>query len=218
MIPAMIGGATLLSDGALTPAVTVTTAIEGLKAVPSLSSIYSHQHYVILTTLLVLAVLFGIQRYGTGLVGRIFGLVMIVWFSFLGLSGLFNSLTYLAVFKAINPYYALQLLMSPENHRGIFILGSIFLATTGAEALYSDLGHVGRGNIYVSWPFVKLCIILSYCGQGAWMLHHQGSSSHLNPFFASFANKSSRLCCFISYIGRDYRSSGSDFRFIFLGI
>ena len=185
IIPAMIGGATLLSDGALTPAVTVTTAIEGLKAVPSLSVMYGNQHAVIITTLLVLAVLFGIQRYGTGLVGRIFGPVMVVWFSFLGLSGLLNSLTHLSVFKAINPYYAIQLLMSPENHRGIFILGSIFLATTGAEALYSDLGHVGRGNIYVSWPFVKICIILSYCGQGAWILQHQSKGSQLNPFFAS---------------------------------
>ncbi|MGP6411988.1 KUP/HAK/KT family potassium transporter [Streptococcus dysgalactiae] len=185
IIPAMIGGATLLSDGALTPAVTVTSAIEGLKAVPGLSHIYQNQTNVIITTLIILMILFGIQRFGTGFIGKIFGPVMLLWFSFLGISGLLNTLGHLEIFKAINPYYALHLLFSPENHRGIFILGSIFLATTGAEALYSDLGHVGRGNIYVSWPFVKLCIVLSYCGQAAWILSHKDSGIELNPFFAS---------------------------------
>ncbi|HEL0600427.1 TPA: KUP/HAK/KT family potassium transporter [Streptococcus equi subsp. zooepidemicus] len=185
IIPAMLGGATLLSDGALTPAVTVTSAIEGLKAVPELSSIYQNQTNVILTTLLILVVLFGLQRFGTGVIGKLFGPVMLVWFSVLGISGLLNSLQHLEILKAINPYYALHLLVSAENHRGIFILGSIFLATTGAEALYSDLGHVGRGNIYASWPFVKVCIILSYCGQAAWILAHKDSGITLNPFFAS---------------------------------
>ncbi|MTC87828.1 potassium transporter Kup [Streptococcus uberis] len=185
IIPAMIGGATLLSDGALTPAVTVTSAIEGLKAVPGINHIYENQTNVIITTLVILLSLFSIQRFGTSLIGKLFGPVMLLWFSFLGLSGLFNSLGNLEIFKAINPYYALHLLVSPENHRGIFILGSIFLATTGAEALYSDLGHVGRGNIYVSWPFVKACIVLSYCGQGAWILSHKNSGIELNPFFAS---------------------------------
>ncbi|WP_196198909.1 KUP/HAK/KT family potassium transporter, partial [Streptococcus equi] len=130
IIPAMLGGATLLSDGALTPAVTVTSAIEGLKAVPELSSIYQNQTNVILTTLLILMVLFGLQRFGTGVIGKLFGPVMLVWFSVLGISGLLNSLQHLEILKAINPYYALHLLVSPENHRGIFILGSIFLATT----------------------------------------------------------------------------------------
>ncbi|MGT2933002.1 KUP/HAK/KT family potassium transporter [Streptococcus catagoni] len=185
MIPAMIGGATLLSDGALTPAVTVTTAIEGLKAVPGISQIYQNQTNVIITTLLILLTLFSIQRFGTGFIGKLFGPVMMLWFSFLGLSGLLNSMGHLEIFKAINPYYAIRLLFSPENQRGIFILGSIFLATTGAEALYSDLGHVGRGNIYMSWPFVKVCIVLSYCGQGAWVLANKNSGLHLNPFFAS---------------------------------
>ncbi|EHI68576.1 KUP/HAK/KT family potassium transporter [Streptococcus ictaluri] len=185
IIPAMIGGATLLSDGALTPAVTVTSAIEGLKSVPGLNSIYHNQTNVIITTLMILMILFGIQRFGTGFIGKIFGPVMFIWFSFLGISGLINSLSHLEIFKAINPYYALNLLFSPENHRGIFILGSIFLATTGAEALYSDLGHVGIGNIYISWPFVKLCIVLSYCGQAAWILANKDSGIELNPFFAS---------------------------------
>ncbi|EKS19372.1 hypothetical protein HMPREF9318_01448 [Streptococcus urinalis FB127-CNA-2] len=189
MVPAIIGGATLLSDGALTPAVTVTSAIEGLKAVPSLNPIYQNQINVILTTLVILTLLFSIQRFGTGFIGRIFGPVMLLWFGFLGVTGFFNSLDYLPIFKAINPWYAIKLLVSPENQRGIFILGSIFLATTGAEALYSDLGHVGRGNIHVSWPFVKICIILSYCGQGAWVLNHKNSGIELNPFFASIPSQ-----------------------------
>ncbi|WP_251421600.1 MULTISPECIES: potassium transporter Kup [Lactococcus] len=184
IIPAMIGGATLLADGALTPAVTVTSAVEGLKGVPGLGEIYASQSWVVVTTLIILAVLFLIQRFGTGLVGKMFGPIMFIWFAFLAVTGLFNSLTNLEIFKAINPYYALHLLLSPENKAGIFILGSIFLATTGAEALYSDLGHVGRGNIYRSWPFVKLSIVLSYCGQGAWLLAHKGGDLEgMNPFF-----------------------------------
>lgn len=185
MIPALIGGATLLSDGALTPAVTVTSAVEGLKSVPALQDYYGNQSLVIVTTLVILTLLFSIQRYGTGFVGKVFGPVMLIWFSFLGISGFLNSLTDLSVFKALNPYYAINLLLSPENRQGIFILGSVFLATTGAEALYSDMGHVGRGNIYISWPLVKVCILLSYFGQGAWILANKDSGIELNPFFAS---------------------------------
>ncbi|HFH9843890.1 TPA: KUP/HAK/KT family potassium transporter [Streptococcus suis] len=185
IIPAMIGGSTLLADGALTPAVTVTSAIEGLRSVPLLETFYQDESIVIATSLAILTVLFSIQRFGTGFVGKVFGPVMFIWFLFLGLVGLFNTLSYLEVFKALNPLYAISLLMSPENKEGIFILGSVFLATTGAEALYSDLGHVGRGNIYVSWPFVKVSILLSYFGQGAWILSHQAEAITLNPFFAS---------------------------------
>ena len=185
MIPALIGGATLLSDGALTPAVTVTSAVEGLKSVPALQDYYGNQSLVIVTTLVILTLLFSIQRYGTGFVGKVFGPVVLIWFSFLGISGFLNSLTDLSVFKALNPYYAINLLLSPENRQGIFILGSVFLATTGAEALYSDMGHVGRGNIYISWPLVKVCILLSYFGQGAWILANKDSGIELNPFFAS---------------------------------
>lgn len=185
IIPAMIGGSTLLADGALTPAVTVTSAIEGLRSVPLLENFYQSESIVIVTSLAILTALFSIQRFGTGFVGRVFGPIMFVWFLFLGLVGLFNTLSYLEVFKALNPLYAISLLMSPENKEGIFILGSVFLATTGAEALYSDLGHVGRGNIYVSWPFVKVSILLSYFGQGAWILSHKAEVTTLNPFFAS---------------------------------
>lgn len=189
IVPAVIGGATLLSDGALTPAVTVTSAVEGLKVVPSLQHIFQNQSNVIFATLFILLLLFAIQRFGTGVIGKLFGPIMFIWFAFLGISGFLNSFAHPEVFKAINPYYGLKLLFSPENHKGIFILGSIFLATTGAEALYSDLGHVGRGNIHVSWPFVKVAIILSYCGQGAWILANKNAGNELNPFFASIPSQ-----------------------------
>ncbi|MGM9886487.1 MAG: KUP/HAK/KT family potassium transporter, partial [Lactococcus sp.] len=214
IVPAMIGGATLLSDGALTPAVTVTSAIEGLKGVPSLAELYSNQNIVVITTLIILAILFLIQRFGTGFVGKLFGPVMFIWFGFLGVTGLLNSFANLDIFKAINPYYAIHLLFSTENKAGLFVLGSIFLATTGAEALYSDLGHVGKGNIHVSWPFVKICIVLSYCGQGAWLIAHRGSDlGGLNPFFAILPTNimlySVILATFASIIASQSLISGS---------
>lgn len=186
IIPAMIGGAALLSDGALTPAVTVTSAIEGLRSIPDFHEAFGQQKLpIVIITLAILAVLFLIQRFGTSIVGKVFGPVMFIWFSFLGITGLINLFGDFSVLQAINPYWAIHLLLSPENKAGIFVLGSVFLATTGAEALYSDLGHVGRGNIHVSWPFVKVCIILSYCGQGAWLLQNRGKSlGDINPFFA----------------------------------
>ena len=186
IVPAMIGGATLLSDGALTPAVTVTSAIEGLRAIPAFRDVFgSQQTPIVIITLVILALLFLIQRFGTAIVGRVFGPIMFVWFSFLGITGFLNLFNDFSILQAINPYYAVHLLLSPENKAGIFVLGSVFLATTGAEALYSDLGHVGRGNIYISWPFVKVCIILSYMGQAAWLLQNRGASlGDVNPFFA----------------------------------
>ncbi|WP_041168238.1 KUP/HAK/KT family potassium transporter [Lactococcus cremoris] len=186
IIPAMIGGAALLSDGALTPAVTVTSAIEGLRSIPAFHEAFGQQQLpIVLITLAILAILFLIQRFGTSIVGKVFGPVMFIWFSFFGITGLINLFGDFSVLQAINPYWAIHLLLSPENKAGIFVLGSVFLATTGAEALYSDLGHVGRGNIHVSWPFVKVCIILSYCGQAAWLLQNRGKSlGDINPFFA----------------------------------
>ena len=151
IIPAMIGGAALLSDGALTPAVTVTSAIEGLRSIPAFHEAFGQQQLpIVIITLAILAILFLIQRFGTSIVGKVFGPVMFIWFSFFGITGLINLFGDFSVLQAINPYWAIHLLLSPENKAGIFVLGSVFLATTGAEALYSDLGHVGRGNIHVS--------------------------------------------------------------------
>ena len=190
IIPAMIGGASLLADGVLTPAVTVTTAIEGLRGVPTF---YSHfgesQQIVIAITLAIILILFGIQRFGTDVVGRAFGPIMFAWFTFLGAVGLLNFIGDWTVIRALNPYYAFKVLFSPENKAGIFILGSVFLATTGAEALYSDLGHAGLANIRASWPYIKICLTLNYLGQAAWLLKVRNNPVYqeiedLNPFFA----------------------------------
>ncbi len=189
IIIAMIGGATLLADGTLTPAVTVTTAIEGLKGVKFFNhSLITQQNQVIIITVVILSILFFIQKFGTNSIGRLFGPVMAIWFTFLGLSGLAYVVQDFTIFRALNPYYAIRILFSAENHSGIFILGSVFLATTGAEALYSDMGHVGAKNIYASWPYVCICLVLNYLGQGVWILNNRTNSAlaknlELNPFY-----------------------------------
>lgn len=187
VLPALIGGAAILADGTLTPAVTVTTAIEGLKGMefgPGNIPV-STQTAVIIITVVILLVLFTIQRMGTSIIGKAFGPVMFVWFTFLGIIGLVNMSHDWSIIQAINPYYAIKLLVSPYNKAGIFILGSIFLATTGAEALYSDVGHVGKSNIVGSWPYVFVCLALNYFGQGVWILQNPGyhTTGDFNPFF-----------------------------------
>ena len=147
-IPALIGGAALLADGTLTPAVTVTTALEGLKGQTFGRFVFSNNQTVVLViTTGVLLALFLIQRFGTAKIGNAFGPIMFLWFLFLGVAGLSHMSGHLEILKALSPVYAIKILFSPENKVGIFLLGSIFLATTGAEALYSDMGHVGKGNI-----------------------------------------------------------------------
>ena len=189
IFPAMLGGSALLADGVLTPAVTVTTAVEGLRSIASMDLFLGEgQFKVVLITLFIISVLFSIQHAGTSKIGKAFGPVMLLWFTFLGAAGVVYALRYPAILKAINPIYAVQVLLSPYNKAGFMILGSVFLATTGAEALYSDMGHVGRSNVYFSWPFVKVCLILNYLGQGAWIVTHLSDASllsvaDLNPFF-----------------------------------
>lgn len=194
IIPAMIGGAALLADGVLTPAVTVTTAIEGLRGIPLFYDTFGNDQNVIVTiTLVILLILFGVQRFGTDLVGKAFGPAMFLWFTFLGVVGLINFSGDLSVIRALNPVYAIKLLFSPENKEGLFILGSIFLATTGAEALYSDMGHVGKNNIRLSWPYIKVCLIFNYLGQAAFLLQAYKNpvfleQEHINPFFMALPN------------------------------
>jgi len=189
IIPAMLGGAALLADGVLTPAVTVTTAVEGLRSIPVMNRFLGEgQWTVVVITLGIICALFSVQHAGTSRIGKAFGPCMLLWFSFLGITGLITLLQYPVVLKAFNPVYAVQVLLSDYNKAGFMILGSVFLATTGAEALYSDMGHVGRENIYFSWPFVKTCLILNYLGQGAWMIMNMSngalySVADLNPFF-----------------------------------
>ena len=189
IIPAMIGGSALLADGILTPAVTITTAIEGLRTIPSMHAfIGDTQTKVVIITLIIVCILFMVQRAGTSRIGKAFGPVMTLWFAFLGGTGLIYVMTNPSVLAAVNPIYGLSFLFSPNNHAGIMILGSCFLATTGAEALYSDMGHVGRKNIYATWPFVKASLIFCYLGQGAWLLANASNPdligiTDLNPFF-----------------------------------
>lgn len=188
VLPALIGGAAILADGTLTPAVTVTTAIEGLKGLQFDGSVpVSTQVMVITITVIILLVLFSIQKMGTSIIGKAFGPIMFIWFSFLGIMGVINMAGDWSIIQAINPVYAIKLLFSPYNKAGIFILGSIFLATTGAEALYSDVGHVGKKNIIGSWPFVFVCLSLNYFGQGVWILNNPNfrpaDGGVLNPFY-----------------------------------
>lgn len=189
IFPAMLGGAALLADGVLTPAVTVTTAVEGLRSIESMNRFLGPtQVKVVIITLIIITALFSVQHSGTSRIGRAFGPVMLVWFSFLGLTGLLHIFRLPAILRAFNPLYAVRVLISPANKAGFMILGSVFLATTGAEALYSDMGHVGKENVYFSWPLVKLCLILNYLGQGAWILQNRTNAAlfgieDLNPFF-----------------------------------
>ena len=190
IIPAMIGGAALLADGILTPAVTVTTAIEGLRTIPAAHAIIGdNQHIVVMITIAILCTLFALQKAGTSTIGKAFGPVMTLWFLFLGAMGVMNMLADISIVRALNPVRGILFLFDGKlNAAGLMVLGSVFLCTTGAEALYSDMGHVGKSNIYVSWPFVKVCLILNYLGQGAWIITNHTNESFnaikdLNPFF-----------------------------------
>lgn len=187
VIPAMIGGAALLADGMITPPISVTSAIEGLKQIPAFHDI--SQWTVIIIVICILSVLFFLQQFGTAFIGRSFGPVMAVWFVMLAALGLSQLVKDFSILKAFNPYYGIELLIAYP--KGFYILGGVFLCTTGAEALYSDLGHCGKWNIRYSWIFVKTCLIINYLGQGAWLLlNHSGEviSSELietgfNPFY-----------------------------------
>ena len=174
VVPAVIGGCALLADGVITPSITVTSAIEGLQ----LKFPYVQ---VIPIVIVIITILFIIQQFGTNLVGRLFGPVMFLWFGILGVLGFGYILQDPSILKAINPYYAFHLLA--DHPMALLILGGVFLCTTGAEALYSDMGHCGRKNIRISWIFVKTMLILNYLGQGVWVLQHGKYNDKLNPFF-----------------------------------
>lgn len=174
-IPTMIGGAALLADGIIAPPISVSSAIEGLEIIyPEIQTIP--------IVVAILTALFLIQTFGTQKVGFAFGPIMLIWFSSLGILGLSSILGSPEVLKAINPYYAFQLLAIYP--KGFWLLGAVFLCTTGAEALYSDLGHCGRGNIRISWIFVKSCLLLNYFGQAAYLMTLEGQVlGNRKPFF-----------------------------------
>ncbi len=180
IVPAIIGGSALLADGIITPPISVSSAVEGLR-------LFKPDIQTIPIVITILIILFTIQQFGTKLVGKFFAPMMLVWFVMLGIIGASQIITDFSVFKAINPYYAYELLqIHPE---GFYVLGAVFLCTTGAEALYSDMGHCGRKNIRISWIFVKAMLLLNYFGQGAYLIAHEGktltqlSSSAGNPFY-----------------------------------
>ena len=174
VIPAMIGGCALLADGIITPSITVTTAIEGLQ-------MKFPWFQVIPVVLGIIVFLFIIQQFGTSTVGKLFGPIMFLWFATLGLLGIVFVVQDLSIIRALNPYYAYHLLTT--NPKALVILGGVFLCTTGAEALYSDLGHCGKQNIHISWIFVKTTLVLNYLGQGVWLLQHPNYNAAQNPFY-----------------------------------
>ena len=184
VFPAMIGGAALLADGMITPPISVTAAIEGLRNLKPLE--HMGDMSIVYIVIAILTVLFFFQQFGTSTIGKTFGNIMLVWFIMLAALGLFKlyNVNDWRIFRALNPYYAIKILT--VYPKGFWILGSVFLCTTGAEALYSDLGHCGRANIRVSWAFVKICLILNYLGQGAYLLNIKSTvwdSAHHNPFY-----------------------------------
>ncbi len=176
VVPAMIGGASLLADSIITPPISVSSAVEGLRIIyPNFDTIP--------VVLVILTFLFVMQRFGTNIVGSAFGPMMTVWFVMLGTLGIISIYSNPFVLKALSPYYAFHLLTQYPG--GFWLLGAVFLCTTGAEALYSDLGHCGRGNIRISWIFVKACLLINYFGQGAWLMQHLGKrlGENDNPFY-----------------------------------
>lgn len=175
-VVAAIGASTLIADGVITPAVTVTSAVEGLQALYPSAPVMG-------IAITIIAIIFVIQQFGTSRIGKCFGPFMLCWFLMLGVLGVVSFVSFPSIIKAVNPVYAVKLLV---DYPGWFlVLGAVFLCTTGAEALYSDLGHCGRLNISVSWIFVKLMLILNYLGQGAWIINHPGvGDTDTNPFYA----------------------------------
>ncbi|MFI5149813.1 MAG: KUP/HAK/KT family potassium transporter [Bacteroidia bacterium] len=176
LFPAIIGGSTLLADGIITPPISVASSIEGLRNVmPHIETIP--------IVIGILVGLFFIQQFGTSAIGKLFGPIMLVWFLMLGVLGSAQVFKDLSIIGALNPYYAFDLLA--HHPGGFLLLGAVFLCTTGAEALYSDLGHCGKSNIRVSWIFVKTCLVLNYLGQAAWLIAHDGEKlGNLTPFYA----------------------------------
>jgi KUP system potassium uptake protein len=188
--PAIIGCCTLIADGFLTPAFSVSSAVEGLKLrYPSMP-----------TTSIVVAILFALfvfQQFGSAVVGKTFGPIMTVWFLVLAATGLPQIISDPGILRALNPYHAYELIA--EYPQGFWLLSAVFLCTTGAEALYSDLGHVGKPNVRVGWAFVKVCLLINYFGQGAFLLSMSGKTlGEQIPFFSIFPEQLLIVGVFVS--------------------
>ena len=185
VLPAMLGGAALIADGMITPPISVTSAVEGLRQLPGVEQISDWT--IIYIVLGILTVLFFLQQFGTASIGKLFGPIMSLWFIMMAVIGISHISDDWSIFKAFSPHYAINLLTNYP--KGFWILGAVFLCTTGAEALYSDLGHCGKWNIRYSWIFVKTSLIVNYLGQGAWLIAHYKNHvfdvSAANPFFST---------------------------------
>jgi len=185
VIPAMIGGAALLADGIITPPISVTSAIEGLQQLKAFHDIKINT--IVIIVISIITFLFLLQQFGTASIGKLFGPIMGIWFGMLAVLGLMHLSDDFGILRSLSPYYAIELLTTYP--KGFWLLGAVFLCTTGAEALYSDLGHCGKDNIRYSWIFVKICLILNYLGQGAWLLANYRNQFILeniegfNPFY-----------------------------------
>ncbi len=176
IFPAIIGCATLIADGFITPAISISSAIEGLRLnYPNIPTVP--------IVIVILVLLFFFQQFGTNIVGKTFGPIMMIWFAMIGVIGVIHIIPNPGVFRAINPMYAWNLLVN--YNEGFWLLGEVFLCTTGAEALYSDLGHCGKGNIRIGWGFVKIALLLNYFGQAAWLLNQQGTLGGKIPFYST---------------------------------
>lgn len=174
VVPAIIGASALIADGMITPPISVTSAVEGLQI------LYPHIP-VVPIVIVIIIILFGMQRLGTKVVGNFFGPMMLIWFTMLGVLGIYQIALHPEVLVAFSPHYAIHFLQQPG---GFWLLGAVFLCTTGAEGLYSDLGHCGKQNIRGTWVFVKITLLLNYFGQGAWLISHSGTLLEgRNPFF-----------------------------------
>jgi len=173
VFPAMLGGAALLADGIITPPISITSAVEGLRELPAVRHLGETDNAIVIIVISILTAFFFLQQFGSASIGKLFGPIMFVWFSMLAILGIYHLSDDLTIFKALSPHYAIEFLATYPG--GYWLLGAVFLCTTGGEALYSDLGHCGRGNIRVSWVYVKSCLLLNYFGQGAYLLgQHNG--------------------------------------------
>jgi KUP system potassium uptake protein len=170
VVPAMLGGAALLADGIITPPISITSAVEGLRELPAFHHLGETDFTIVYIVIGILIAFFFLQQFGTASIGKLFGPVMFLWFTMLAVLGAYHIFDDISIFRALSPHYAVKFLTNYPH--GFWLLGAVFLCTTGAEALYSDLGHCGRGNIRVSWIYVKTCLLLNYFGQGASLLSH----------------------------------------------
>lgn len=188
IVPAMIGGAAFLADSVLTPAMSISSAVEGLQTLPALQGVFEENPSLTLfIALVIILAVFAVQSRGTERIGKVFGSTVLVWFLFIAVTGAISMSQNLEVLRALNPVHGIQFLVSGDNHAGLALMGTVFLSITGAEALYSDMGHVGRGNIYATWPFINLALVLSYFGQGAWIIR-----TLENPAFVPDGNAPTR--------------------------